>query len=131
MYIAQTTRPDIMYAVTYYLARRNSSACPRHWGGAIRIARYLYVRDNAERTPAPTRQPSHHMSYGGEEVRCQMGTVTWIGETAAGWTSQRQPVVALSTTEAKYTAISAGAQQLAAWVKGFLSYLGEDAQCSL
>jgi len=29
MYIAQTTRPDILYAVTY-LARRNSSACPRH-----------------------------------------------------------------------------------------------------
>ena len=37
-----------------------------------------------------------------------MGSVTCIGDMAVGWTSQRQPVVALSSTEAEYVAISTG-----------------------
>jgi len=126
MYIAQTTRPDILYAVTY-LARRSLSACPRHWDGAIRIARYLYGTASKGHRLRSGSQVTIWVdaSYGGEEGRCQMGIVTCIGETAVGWTSQRQSVVALSTTEAEYIAISAGAQQ-AAWIKGFLSELGED-----
>jgi hypothetical protein len=123
MYIAQTTRPDILYSTTY-LGRRNSSATSRHWDGAIRISRCLFG----------AAQKGHKLSSGkgviiwvdAREVgRCQMGTVTCVGNTAAGWTSQRQPAVALSTTEAEYIAISAGAQQ-AAWMKAFMNELGED-----
>jgi hypothetical protein len=126
MYIGQTTRPDILYA-TSYLARRNTDATSRHWEGALRVLRYLFK----------TSEHGHHVgsgkgitiwvdaSYGGEDGRCQMGTVTCIGNTAIGWTSQRQPVVALSSTEAEYIAISAGAQQ-ATWMRGFLKELGEE-----
>jgi hypothetical protein len=126
-YIAQTTRPDIAYAVSY-LARRNEKATARHWEGAIRVVRYLFgTASKGHRLVAGTGVTVWvDASYGGdEEGRCQMGYVTCIGNTAVGWVSQRQPVVALSTTEAEYIAISAGAQH-AAWMKNFLAELGEN-----
>jgi hypothetical protein len=128
-YIAQSTRPDILYAVSY-LARRNSQATSRHWEAALRIVRFLFsTAYNGLKLSATT--PSSGLtiwvdaSYGGdEEGRCQMGILTCIGDTAVGWASQRQKVVALSSTEAEYIALSAGAQH-AAWMKEFLAELGE------
>lgn len=65
-------------------------------------------------------------SYGGDEKgRYQMCSVTCIGNTAVGWVSQRQPVVALPTTEVEYIIISAGTQH-ATWMKNFLAKRGED-----
>jgi len=64
-------------------------------------------------------------SYGeDEDGRCQMGMLTCIGNATVGWTSQRQKVVALSSMEAEYIALSAGAQH-AAWMKEFLAELEE------
>ena len=54
-----------------------------------------------------------------------MCSVTCIGNTAVGWVSQQQPVVALPTTEVEYIIISAGTQH-ATWMKNFLAKRGED-----
>jgi len=65
-------------------------------------------------------------SYGGEEGRCQMGAVTCVGGIAVGWTSQRQPVVALHDRSRIHRHINWSTLQQAAWMKGCLSELGED-----
>ncbi len=45
--------------------------------------------------------------------------------SAVSWLSQRQPVVALSSTEAEYIALSSAAQQ-AIWLRRLLTELGMD-----
>ena len=128
-YITHSTQPDILYAVTY-LAHRISQATFRHWEVALQIVRFLFsTTHNGLKLSATS--PSSGLtiwvdaSYGGDEDgRCQTGMLTCIGNAAVGWTSQRQKVVALSSTEAEYIALSAGAQH-AAWMKEFLTELGE------
>jgi hypothetical protein len=64
-------------------------------------------------------------SYGvGENGRRQTGTVTCIGDIAIGWSSRKQEVVALSSTEAEYIAMTVAAQE-AAWLKMLLEEIGE------
>jgi hypothetical protein len=50
--------------------------------------------------------------------------VTCIGDTAVGWCSRKQDIVALSVTEAEYIAITSGAQD-AIWLRQLYLELGE------
>jgi hypothetical protein len=129
LYIAQMTRPDILFVVTT-LAKRNSSASERHWNAAIRVLRYLFhTSDICHQITASEIKPVIWVdaSYGGDQEagRSHTGTVTCIGENAIGWSSRRQDIVAISTTEAEYIALTCGAQE-AVWIKALLNELGID-----
>jgi hypothetical protein len=64
-------------------------------------------------------------SYGvGENGRSQTGTVKYIGDIAIRWSSRKQEVVALSSTDAEYITMMVVAQE-AAWLKILLEKIGE------
>lgn len=125
LYIAQMTRPDILFLVSA-LARRNTKAAIRHWEAAQRVLRYLYQTKRLGHTLRAGSDVTVWVdaSYGGENGRSQSGSVTCVGNTAISWSSRKQDVVALSATEAEYIAITSGAQD-AVWIKRLLSELGE------
>src|SRR3954471_12677576 len=66
-----------------------------------------------------------HVSFNTDpdDSKSQFGYVFIMNGKAVSWRSSKQPVVAGSTTEAKYVAASEAAQE-AVWMKEFISELG-------
>jgi hypothetical protein len=111
------------------LAQRNANPAKRHWEAAIRVLQYLYGTQDYSHTirAGSSWRVTIYIdaSYGvGENGRSQTGTVTCIGDIAIGWSSCKQEVVALSSTEAEYIAMTVAAQE-AAWLKMLLEEIGE------
>lgn len=117
LYLAMTTRPDVSYAVS---AVSEVLDCPKEcdWTALKRIFKYL---------KGTTR---HGLLYKGSEPlelkcftdsdyandqdirRSRSGFVSTFGGAAVTWMSRKQPVVALSTTEAEYVAACEGAKEV-------------------
>lgn len=118
-YLAICTRPDISYAVGA-LGQYNSNPGWDHWVQAKRVLRYLKHTQNLMLRfgPSASSKSSHvHLhgysdaDYGGDDqTRKSTSAYTFfIADSLVSWRSKRQPVVALSTTEAEYiAAVSAG-----------------------
>ena len=127
LYAAVATRPDIAQAVGA-VAKFWSKPCEAHLTAVKRIFRYL--KGTAE------FGLKFMKSDGGELVG--YSDADWAGDVddrhsttgnlflmAGGpvsWLSKKQPVVALSTTEAEYVALSMATQE-AVWLRRFLSGL--------
>ncbi|KAJ0735424.1 putative RNA-directed DNA polymerase [Helianthus annuus] len=126
MYLTNT-RPDIMFAVNKIsqfmeYPRRN------HWEAGKRILRYIkgtvnhgivYSKGSKGKLVAFSDS-----DYAGsiDDSKSTSGYVFNFGSGAIAWQSRKQKVVALSSTEAEYIALSlAGCQAL--WVKGILNSL--------
>ena len=105
------TRPDIYYIVSS-LARRNAKASQRHMEAAIRVLQYLFHTKTLGHTISAGTGVTiwADASHGGEGGKGQTGIISCIGDTAIGWSSRRQNIVALSSTEAEYVALTAAAQ---------------------
>ena len=56
--------------------------------------------------------------------RSTIGYVYTLGGTAVSWGSQLQKIVALSTTEAEYVAITEASKEMV-WLQSFLEELGK------
>ena len=125
MYAALGTRPDIAFAVAFLSQFMQNPGRP-HWEAAKRIFRYLKgTRD-------------HLLVMGGKNDRCGLegycdadwasqehrhstsGYVFTIDGGAVSWSSKKQAVVALSTTEAEYIAATHTAKE-ALWLRTFIS----------
>lgn len=129
-YLAQSTRPDIAFAV-HVLSRFNSNAGEKHWQAVKHLLRYLRGTSN------------HRLEY----RKSIDGSITgysdadWASDTdgrksvtgyvfiaqggAISWASKKQQAVAISTCEAEYYALS-GAVQEAIWWKGLKSQLTKE-----
>ncbi|XP_062701949.1 uncharacterized protein LOC134285364 [Aedes albopictus] len=112
MYLAQSTRPDICYAVNV-LSRFNSNPGERHWNAVKHLMRYLrgtsqyrleYHRDE---NSAIQGQYDDRKSITGYLFTAQGGAISW--------SSKRQQTVALSTCESEYMALSAAVQEALWW----------------
>ncbi len=88
MYLAVTTRPDILHSVSK-LAQRNCDPHIEHETAAKHILRYLSVTKNLKLNFRKTGKQAEDFS----------------------WESKKQVTVALSTTEAEYMALSAAAKE--------------------
>ena len=110
-WLSSTTRPDIAYAVLS-LAKYNSAWTLDHWGHAKHVLRYLkgsmdqgIVYDDSK-----DNQPYYYSDSDFSQCRTTRRSVTGYTFHLSGgpvsWRSQRQKVVALSTTEAEYMAAS-------------------------
>lgn len=110
-YLALMTRPDISCLVSF-LGRRSARPAERHMGYAKRIVAYLVhtVKVGHIISTGENLNIWVDASYGGEEGRSQLGVVACLGDTAIGWSSRRQDIVALSTIEAEYIAMAEGAK---------------------
>eukprot|EP00253_Pinus_taeda_P028656 PITA_28656 len=100
MYLT-TTRPYIMFVVSL-ISRFMERPKEAHWQATKRILRY--VKDDRKSTS---------------------GYVFHMGSGAISWASKKQPIVAFSTTDAKYVAATTTACQ-AVWMRRMLRSLGQE-----
>ena len=131
MYLT-VTRPDLMYGVCL-ISRFMANPRMSHWLAAKRILRYLkgtielgifYRRSESSSTRLMAFTDS---DYAGDldDRRSTTGCVFLIGSGAISWASKKQPVVALSTTEAEYIAAAFCACQCV-WIRRILEKIGAE-----
>lgn len=125
-----STRPDLMHAVSL-ISRYMSQPTELHLNAAKRVLRYvkgttsfgiLYQKGASSMLTAYSDS-----DYAGclEDRKSTSGYAFMISSGAVAWSSRKQPIVTLSTTEAEYVAAAACACQ-AMWMKLVLKRLGCD-----
>ena len=133
LYTAMATRPDIAHAVGV-VSKFNSNPTEAHLTAVKRILRYLKGTINLA------------LKYKEDETNSLIGysDADWAGDLddrysttgnlfllaggAVSWVSKKQHVVALSTTEAEYIALSLAAQE-ATWLRRMLTEFGASPGC--
>lgn len=115
-WIANSTRPDIAHSVSQ-LSRFNASWTKEHWLMAKHVLRYLKGTSSIGITFGGTsRQLSVYSDVDFSQCpgtrRSVTGYIFCLNNGAILWTSQRQQVVALSTSKAEYMAASEAARHL-------------------
>lgn len=127
MYIT-TTRPDLTFVVSL-IARFMAKPTEMHYQVAKRVLKYLkgttnfgilYKRGGVEELVGFTDS-----DYAGDldDRKSTSGYVFLINGAAVAWSSKKQPIVTLSTTEAEFIAAASCACQ-AVWMRRILHDLG-------
>ncbi len=133
LYAAVATRPDIAQAVST-CCRYTSAPTSAHWTAVKRVLRYLsgtidyglyYTRPEAGGKNDLVGYCDADWAGDRDTRKSTTGHYYQLAGAAVSWVSQRQPVVALSSTEAEYVALSSAAQQ-AVWIRRLLGELGVD-----
>ncbi|XP_038116805.1 secreted RxLR effector protein 161-like [Culex quinquefasciatus] len=130
MYLAQSTRPDILFAVNT-LSRFNRNPGPKHWNAVKHLLRYL--RGTATRRLEYKRDAESEIvgycdaDWGSDpdERKSTSGYIFLAQGGAISWSCKKQPTVALSTCEAEYMAVSAAVQE-ASWWRGISTLFGSN-----
>ncbi|CAG7720799.1 unnamed protein product, partial [Allacma fusca] len=128
IFLAKCSRPDISFAVSK-LAQFMSCFNESHWIAAKGVLRYLKGTSNMGITYHSTgnmRLTAYTDSdYAGDKVtrRSTSGMVIKLNDSIISWSSQKQPCVSLSSTEAEYIAIASAAREIV-WLRSFLHELG-------
>lgn len=129
MFLVVATRPDIAFAVnqlSQYLAKPTQV----HLGAAKHVLRYVkgtmsYGLMFGGKGSQPKLTVYSDSAYANSaKSRSTTGCVFFIGDAPIGWVSKKQPVVAQSSTEAEYIALSEAAKQ-AIWIRHFLYSIGK------
>jgi hypothetical protein len=123
MFTATVSRPDIAFAVNK-LAQYSSNPGQGHWNLAKRVLQYLNTTRNSKLRLGGEQLCLHTYSdadfAGDTEDRKSMGGyVVFLGEGAISWSSKKQSLVALSSTESEYIVLSDAACEVL-WVRRFL-----------
>ncbi|KAH9646639.1 hypothetical protein KPL70_024932 [Citrus sinensis] len=132
MYAMVLTRPDLSYAVSV-VSRYMANPGKEHWRAVKWILRYLNGTATYGLMYGGPRQDDSQIvgyvdsDYAGnlDRRRSLTGYLFTLNNCTVNWKAQLQSVVALSTTEAEYTA-AAEAVKEAIWLKGMLKELGID-----
>jgi len=107
MYAATGTRPDIAFA-TSTLAQYMQNPGRAHWEAAKRVVRYLKGSCDLELTYGGTSngiEAYTDADHASQTYRHSIsGYAFLINGGAVSWSSKKQPLIALSTTEAEYIA---------------------------
>ena len=128
MYTMLATRPDIAYAVST-LSQFMEAPRTTHWKAAQRVFQYLKGTRNLMLvlggegevltgfTDADWASQRHRHSISGYAF--------FIGSGAVSWSSKKQPIITLSSTESEYVALTHAAKE-AIWLRKLLSELSAD-----
>ena len=127
MYAMVWTRPDIAHAVGV-VSRFMENPGKEHWQAVKWILRYL--RGTSSHTLCFKGTDASLQGYVDSDMagdkdtrRSTTGYVFTIGGTAISWASKLQKIVALSTTEAEYVALTEASKEML-WLDRFLEELG-------
>ncbi|KAF7337422.1 Transcription factor [Mycena sanguinolenta] len=126
LWLANNTRPDIAYPVSI-LSQFLSNPGRVHWEAAKRVVRYLKGTEDAQLTLGGSHigLVGYSDSSWGSEVlnwRSMSGyAFTLYGGTIC-WSAKKQSVVALSTAEAEYIAMTRATKE-AMWIRQFMGEL--------
>ena len=126
-YASIATRPDLAAAVGI-LSRFMSNPSQEHWSGVKRIFRYIKGTLNHRLKYVGVDEEDFKLSgysdadWGGDvdSRKSTSGYIYKLGNSTISWKSKRQPVVALSSTEAEYVALCLAAQE-AVWLRFLLN----------
>lgn len=125
MYAAMGTRPDIAFA-TSTVAQFSENPGWVHWEAVKRIFRYLLGTKNLELVYGGERRGLEgYVDADGasqDHRRAISGYVFMLDGGAVSWSSKKQELVTLSTTEAEYVAQTHAAKE-AVWLRGLLTEL--------
>ena len=128
MYVMVCTRPDIAQAVGA-VSRYMNNPGKLHWEAVKWILRYL--RGTTGKALCFKGGDTILTGYvdadlaGNVDIRrSTTGYVYTLGGTAVSWGSQLQKIVALSTTEAEYVAVTEASKEMV-WLQSFLEELGK------
>ncbi|XP_055923284.1 uncharacterized protein LOC129953823 [Eupeodes corollae] len=115
LYIAVSTRPDIMYSVCI-LSQFNVEPYTEHFVAAKHLLRYLMTTINPKLTygSAPTKLTGYvdaDWACNIDDRRSNTGFVFLMVGGAVSWESKKQTSVALSSTEAEYMALSQASKE--------------------
>jgi hypothetical protein len=125
LYVAWMTRPDISFTVSM-LSRFMGNPGRVHWEAAKKVLRYLKGTKNIKLTYG--MHPSSLVGYTDADWASQdhwhstSGYIFTIAGGAISWSSKKQPVIALSTTEAEFIAATHATKELL-WIRSLLSEL--------
>ncbi|XP_062544965.1 uncharacterized protein LOC134211764 isoform X1 [Armigeres subalbatus] len=128
MYLAQCTRPDILFAVNQ-LSRYNTNPEPIHWDAVKHLLRYLRGTSKFKlrymKLGDPELKGYSDASWASDldDRKSTTGYIFMLQGGAVSWCCKRQPTVALSTCEAEYMALSPTVQE-AMWWRGLMSQIG-------
>jgi hypothetical protein len=119
MYLAIATRPDIAFAVGM-LCCFMAHPGPEHWKAIKHLFRYLRSTINYRLTYTPNTsapKPFYAYSNADHSGNCNNGCsmlayIVKIGSGAILWMLRLQPIVVLSTTEAKFIAAASVGQEV-------------------
>ncbi|XP_071708988.1 secreted RxLR effector protein 161-like [Rutidosis leptorrhynchoides] len=129
MYLT-VTRPNLMYVVSL-LSRFMSNPKGDHPLAAKRVLRYIkstfdyglvYGKHSNQGLKVYT---DSDYARDAEDRRCTSGYVCLLSGAAICWSSRKQDIVTLLSTEAEYVAATACACH-SMWLKGLLGDMGED-----
>ncbi|KMQ91779.1 integrase core domain protein [Lasius niger] len=131
LFLAIVTRPDIAFAVNS-VSRFLNNYNDNHWQAVKRILRYVIDTISLGIVYRKIENKIHLVGYSdadyASDVTTRRSTTGYIFILADGpitWTSQRQKMVTLSTTEAEYIAAATAAKE-AIWLKRLLLDFGHD-----
>lgn len=130
LYLAGATRPDIAFAVND-VSRFNANHSEQHWSAVKRIFRYLKGTMDLGLTYKGSGDSKLHAFCDADwasdidKRRSCTGLVTIMSGAAISWTSKRQPIVALSSTEAEYIAMSSAVNEII-WLKQLADEINKD-----
>lgn len=128
LYLSGATRPDIAFAVND-LSRFNNNHAEPHWKALKRILRYLKgtidMKLRYEKTENNDMVAYSDADWGADsdKRRSCTGYVVNMSNGAISWCSQRQSIVALSTTESEYIALSTTVREII-WLKQLAKEVG-------
>lgn len=115
MYLATSTRPDIMHAVSL-LSQFNENPGLSHWKAAKRVLRYLKGTKRMKLVFEKTEERLVGFAdadWGNDmdDRRSYTGYFFKLANAAISWSSRKQKSVALSSTEAEYVSLSEAAKE--------------------
>ncbi|GJZ28589.1 retrovirus-related pol polyprotein from transposon TNT 1-94 [Tanacetum coccineum] len=127
MYLT-ATRPDLMFVVSL-LSRYMEAPTEQHMAAMKRVLRYIqgtssfgvcYKKKGSDQLVAFSDS-----DYAGDydNRRSTSGYVCFLSGAAVAWSSKRQPIVTLSTTEAEFVAATTCACQVI-WLRRILRHIG-------
>jgi hypothetical protein len=120
---ALATHPDITFAIST-VARFAASPGPAHWEAIKHIYRYLAGTRELWLSYSETKRTLEGYADAdgsmAEDRRAISGYAFLIDGGAISWSSKRQEIVSLSTTESKYVAANHGMKE-ALWLRSLLS----------
>ena len=127
LYIANSTRPDLSYAVSE-LSRFSSNPSDIHWDELIRILHYLNETKDHGLVFRGSLSPNITGFVDASYARCPItrksryGAVLLHSGCAIDWRSKMQTVVATSSMEAEYIGLCA-AVKMACWLQSCMNEL--------
>lgn len=107
MYASLATRPDISYAMLT-LSRYMQEPRTTHWHATLRVFKYL--KGTRDYSLTLGGRNTHVTGYSDADWAQQMhrhsisGYAFFIGSGIVSWSSKKQPVITLSSTESEYVA---------------------------